>query len=32
LFNTHAGGYCFQPIHIYDAASQKPVCFNVNSG
>ena len=32
LFNTHAGGYCFQPIHIYDAASQKPVCFVLRPG
>ena len=32
LFNTHAGGYCFQPIHIYDAASQKPVCFILRPG
>jgi hypothetical protein len=32
LFNTHAGGYCFQPIHIYDAASQKPVCFMLRPG
>jgi len=32
LFNAHAGGYCFQPIHIYDAASGKPVCFLLRSG
>lgn len=32
LFNTHAGGYCFQPIHIYDAATQKPVCFLLRPG
>ncbi|VAW14917.1 Mobile element protein, partial [hydrothermal vent metagenome] len=32
LFNTHAGGYCFQPIHIYDAATGKPVCFVLRSG
>ena len=32
LFNTHAGGYCFQPIHIYDAATQKPVCFCLRPG
>ena len=25
LFNTHAGGYCFQPILIFEAATQKPV-------
>ena len=32
LFNNHAGGYCFQPIHIYDAATQKPVCFLLRPG
>ncbi len=32
LFNTHAGGYCFQPIHIYDAATGKPVCFVLRPG
>ncbi len=32
LFNTHAQGYCFQPIHIYDAASGKPVCFLLRPG
>ena len=32
LFNSHAGGYCFQPIHIYDAAPQKPVCFLLRPG
>jgi len=32
LFNTHAGGYCFQPIHIYDAATQRPVCFVLRPG
>ena len=32
LFNSHAGGYCFQPIHIYDAATQKPVCFFLRPG
>jgi len=25
LFNTHAGGYCFQPIHIFEANSGKPI-------
>ncbi|MFZ1105226.1 MAG: transposase, partial [Hyphomicrobiaceae bacterium] len=24
LFNTHAGGTCFQPIHIFEAGSGKP--------
>ncbi|MCP4207674.1 MAG: IS1380 family transposase [Shimia sp.] len=32
LFNSHAGGYCFQPIHIYDAATQKPICFLLRPG
>ncbi|MCP5073668.1 MAG: IS1380 family transposase [Rhodobacteraceae bacterium] len=32
LFNSHAGGYCFQPIHIYEATSQKPVCFILRPG
>ena len=32
LFNTHAGGYCFQPIHIYDAATGKPVGFVLREG
>ena len=32
LFNTHAQGYCFQPIHIYDAATDKPVCFVLRPG
>ena len=32
LFNSHAGGYCFQPIHIYEAATQKPVCVVLRPG
>ncbi len=32
LFNSHAQGYCFQPIHIYDAATGKPVCFLLRPG
>jgi len=32
LFNTHAGGYCYKPVHIYDAASQKPVCMLLRPG
>ena len=32
LFNTHAHGYCFQPIHIYDAATGRPVCFLLRPG
>ena len=31
-FNTHDDGYCFQPTHIYDAASQKLVCFTLRPG
>src|SRR5512132_4318574 len=25
LFNTHAGGYCFQPIKIFEATTGRPV-------
>src|SRR5215510_11870650 len=25
LFNVHAGGYCFQPIHIFEGNSGKPI-------
>ena len=32
LFNTHADGYCFQPIHIYEAATGKPVAFLIRPG
>jgi len=32
LFNSHAQGYCFQPIHIYDAVTGKPVCFLLRPG
>ena len=32
LFNSHSGGYCFQPIHIYDAATGKPVCLLLRPG
>jgi len=32
LFNSHAGGYCFKPVHIYDAATGKPVCFVLRPG
>jgi hypothetical protein len=32
LFSTHAGGYCFQPIHIYEARTQKPVCVLLRPG
>lgn len=32
LFNTHADGHCFQPIHIYEAATGKPVAFLLRAG
>lgn len=32
LFNTHADGHCFQPIHIYEAATGKPVAFLLRPG
>ena len=32
LFNTHAGGYCFQPILIFEAATQKPVATILRPG
>jgi hypothetical protein len=32
LFNAHADDYCFQPIHIYDAGSGKPVAFLLRPG
>jgi len=32
LFNTHAGGHCFQPIHIFEATSGKPVLSLLRSG
>lgn len=32
LFNAHADGYCFQPIHIYEAATGKPVAFLLRPG
>lgn len=32
LFNTHAGGYCFQPIHIFEAGSGKPVLSLLRPG
>lgn len=27
LFNTHAGGYCFKPIHIYDQNAKPVSCI-----
>ncbi len=32
LFNTHADGHCFQPIHIFEAATGKPVAFLLRPG
>lgn len=32
LFNSHADGHCFQPIHIYEAATDKPVAFLLRPG
>jgi hypothetical protein len=32
LFNTHAGGHCYQPIHIFEATSGKPVLSLLRPG
>ena len=32
LFNAHYDAYCFQPIHIFDAASGKPVLSLLRPG
>ena len=32
LFSGHAGGYCVQPIHIYDADSGKPLLCLLRPG
>jgi hypothetical protein len=32
LFNTHAGGYCFQPIKIFEAATGRPVLSLLRPG
>lgn len=32
LFNTHAGGHCFQPIHIFEATSGKPILSLLRPG
>ena len=32
LFNVHNGGYCFQPILIFEANSGKPVAFLIRPG
>ena len=32
LFNAHVGGYCFQPIKIFEASSGKPVAVVLRPG
>jgi Transposase DDE domain group 1 len=32
LFNTHAGGHCFQPIHIFEGDSGKPILSLLRPG
>jgi hypothetical protein len=32
LFNTHAGGTCFQPMHIFEANSGKPILSLLRPG
>ena len=32
LFNAHYDGYCFQPIHIFEAATGKPVLSLLRPG
>ena len=32
LFNTHAGGHCFQPMLIFDGATGKPILFLLRPG
>src|SRR5262245_45340984 len=32
LFNTHAGGHCFQPIHIFEGHSGKPILSLLRPG
>src|SRR6516164_7961259 len=32
LFNTHAGGYCFQPIQIFEATTGRPVLSLLRPG
>jgi hypothetical protein len=32
LFNTHAGVHCFQPIHIFEASSGKPILSLLRPG
>ena len=32
LFNAHAGGHCFKPIHIFEANSGKPIVSLLRTG
>lgn len=32
MFNTHAGGHCFQPIHIFEGNSGKPIVSLIRPG
>ncbi len=32
LFNAHYDGYCFQPMHIFEAATGKPVLSLLRPG
>ena len=32
LFSTHAGGHCFQPIHIFEGNSGKPILSLIRPG
>jgi Transposase DDE domain group 1 len=32
LFNTHVGGHCFQPIHIFEGNSGKPILSLLRPG
>ncbi len=32
LFNAHAGGHCFQPIHIFEGSSGKPILSLLRPG
>jgi hypothetical protein len=32
MFNTHAGGHCFQPIHIFEGNSGKPILSLIRPG
>ena len=32
LFNTHAGGHCFQPIHIFEGNTGKPILSLIRPG